>query len=209
MFQSDRSTPGTVVEASTEPTVASILGVTGALRFRPHGSTQKAHVILRQVDAPEDADEKADSSMMYFSLFAQKRIEVKPGKEILLAVAAPDGRIIDTPVILAAKVANGAAPSEGLNLSLEDRMSIVASTREAVVPPKMRKTWSKRFEVVRESSSLFSVRAHRCNCLLSEPAISMSHSYASVSVQTQPTRMSIRSNFFYSLLNYPLSQLQE
>ena len=131
--------------------MASVLGITGALRFRPHGSTQKAHVILRQVDAPEDVDDKTDHSMAYFSLFAQKRIEVKPGKEILLAVAAPDGRIIDSPVILAAKVANGTAPSEGLNLSLEDRMSIVASTRETLVPPRMRKTWSKRFEVVRES----------------------------------------------------------
>ena len=149
----DRSTPLNVVEASTEPTVTSFLGLTGPLRFSPHGSTQKAHVILRQVNPEplEDPPEELDPSMIYFSLFAQKRIEVKPGKEILLAVAAPDGRIIDSPVILAAKVANGTAPSEGLNLSLEDRMSIVASTRETLVPPRMRKTWSKRFEVVRES----------------------------------------------------------
>ncbi|KAI0693370.1 hypothetical protein BC835DRAFT_1252165, partial [Cytidiella melzeri] len=61
------------------PTAASVLGIKGELRFRPHGSTQKAHVVLRQVDwSPEDSEDEADSSMAYFSLFAQKRIEVKP-----------------------------------------------------------------------------------------------------------------------------------
>lgn len=145
----DRSTPGNVIEASTQPTVASILGVTGALRFRPHGSTQKAHVVLRRVDAPQDADEEADPSMVYFSLFAQKRIEVKPGKEILLAVAAPDGRIIDTPVILAAKVA-GSPSSETHNVSSEDRLGVIASAKELTMPPRMRKSWSRRFDVVRK-----------------------------------------------------------
>ena len=149
----DRSTPGNVIEAATAPSVASVLGIAGGLRFRPHGSTQKAHVILRQVDPPEDAEEEVDSSTIYFSLFAQKRIEVKPGKEILLAVASPDGRIIETPVILAAKVANGTPLPNGHNLSPEDRMNIVAATKKLTIPPKMRKTWSKRFEAVRKSCS--------------------------------------------------------
>ncbi|KAI6123217.1 hypothetical protein EDD16DRAFT_1439472, partial [Pisolithus croceorrhizus] len=70
---SESSTP------TIPPTVASILGVKGALRFRRHGASQKAHVVLRRVDVSEDtniADGKP--SVAYFSLFAQKRIEVKP-----------------------------------------------------------------------------------------------------------------------------------
>lgn len=89
---------------SPEPTVASMLGIRGPLRFRTHGSTQKAHVVLRQVEPSEESGDEGDGkssskSAVYFSLFAQKRIEVKPGKEILLAVATPDGRFIETPVI--------------------------------------------------------------------------------------------------------------
>ncbi|KII89310.1 hypothetical protein PLICRDRAFT_79588, partial [Plicaturopsis crispa FD-325 SS-3] len=61
------------------PTLASILGLKGALRLRPHGSSQKAHVVLRRVEAPEGSDdEEDDKPAVYFSLFAQKRIEVKP-----------------------------------------------------------------------------------------------------------------------------------
>ncbi|KAI0763660.1 hypothetical protein BC629DRAFT_1596860 [Irpex lacteus] len=134
-----------------EPTAASILGIKGQLRFRPHGSTQKAHVVLRQVDwSPEDPDEEADSSMVYFSLFAQKRIEVKPGKEILLAVATPDGTFLDTPVIFAGKLTGedadnvgGASDSTGFDFS-----STLSNT---TLPPKMRKTWSKRTVVQIES----------------------------------------------------------
>ena len=148
----DRSTPLNVVEASTEPTVTSFLGLTGPLRFRPHGSTQKAHVILRQVNPEplEDPPEELDPSMIYFSLFAQKRIEVKPGKEILLAVAAPDGRVIETPVILAGKVSDSDSLHDGVALTSLERTNIVASIKETTVPPKMRKSWSKRFEVISE-----------------------------------------------------------
>ena len=85
--------PATIPE---EPTVASVLGVKGQLRFHPHGSTQKAHVVLRQVELSDESDDEGDSSMVYFSLFAQKRIEVKPGKEILLAVASPDGTLLES-----------------------------------------------------------------------------------------------------------------
>lgn len=148
----DRSTPANIVEASTEPTVASILGITGPLHFHPHGSTQKAHVVLRQVSISEDSDEDADPSTVFFSLFAQKRIEVKPGKEILLAVASPDGRFIETPVILAAKVSNGPVVSDGHALSVKNRSSVLALAKESTMPPKMRKTWSKRFDLTSESS---------------------------------------------------------
>ncbi|KAI0309479.1 hypothetical protein OF83DRAFT_1037088, partial [Amylostereum chailletii] len=64
----------------TSLTAASILGIKGDLRVRAHGSTQKAHLILRRVefDDSEDEDEEKDPNVVLFSLFAQKRIEVKP-----------------------------------------------------------------------------------------------------------------------------------
>lgn len=146
----DRSTPSNIIEPSTKPTVASVLGVTGAFRFHPHGSTQKAHVVLRQVEIAEDPEEETDPSVIYFSLFAQKRIEVKPGKEILLAVAAPDGRFLETPVILAAKVAGSSPPSEEKAPLPPNRTEVISLAKEAAMPPKMRKTWSKRFETTGE-----------------------------------------------------------
>ncbi|KAI0047039.1 hypothetical protein FA95DRAFT_1454733, partial [Auriscalpium vulgare] len=61
------------------PTAASVLGIKGHLRFRPHGSSQKAHVVLRRVELNDDSDdEEAQHPIVYFSLFARKRIEVKP-----------------------------------------------------------------------------------------------------------------------------------
>ncbi|KAI0032341.1 hypothetical protein K488DRAFT_30186, partial [Vararia minispora EC-137] len=61
------------------PTAASLLGLKGHLRIRPHGSSQKAHVVLRPVEFDEGSgDEDKDPSALYFSLFAQKRIECKP-----------------------------------------------------------------------------------------------------------------------------------
>ncbi|KAH7890051.1 hypothetical protein F5I97DRAFT_1789452, partial [Phlebopus sp. FC_14] len=61
------------------PTAASVLGIKGPLRFRRHGAVQKAHVVLRRVEVSEDSPLGNDkASVAYFSLFAQKRIEVKP-----------------------------------------------------------------------------------------------------------------------------------
>ncbi|KAF9228803.1 hypothetical protein BS17DRAFT_679424, partial [Gyrodon lividus] len=61
------------------PTVASVLGIKGPLRFRRHGASQKAHVVLRRVEVSGDSTYSGGkSSIVYFSLFAQKRIEVKP-----------------------------------------------------------------------------------------------------------------------------------
>ncbi|EGN96271.1 hypothetical protein SERLA73DRAFT_185930, partial [Serpula lacrymans var. lacrymans S7.3] len=63
----------------TTPTVSSILGIKGSLRFRRHGSSQKAHVVLRRVEISEDSsDDENRKPTVYYSLFAQKRIEVKP-----------------------------------------------------------------------------------------------------------------------------------
>ncbi|KAI0093788.1 hypothetical protein BDY19DRAFT_918959 [Irpex rosettiformis] len=136
-----------LVQRLEEPTAASILGIKGQLRFRPHGSTQKAHVVLRQVDwSPEDSEDELDPSMVYFSLFAQKRIEVKPGKEILLAVATPDGTFLDSPVIFAGKLAGEDADVNG-RASDSPGPDSLSTIQNHVLPPKMRKTWSKRISV--------------------------------------------------------------
>lgn len=126
--------------ASDEPTVASVLGIKGQLRFHPHGSTQKAHVVLRQVELSEESDEEGDSSMVYFSLFAQKRIEVKPGKEILLAVATPDGKFLETPVVFAAKVSGDDELTQTASPP-PPRIDTVHKARPSIIPPKLRKPW--------------------------------------------------------------------
>lgn len=83
--------------------------------------------------------------MVYFSLFAQKRIEVKPGKEILLAVATPDGKFLDTPVIFAGRLKGDDVV---LNTPGQQAMGTQSSSSALrTLPPKMRKTWSKRTHV--------------------------------------------------------------
>lgn len=131
---------------SLAPTAASILGIKGPLRFRPHGSSQKAHVVLRRVDPESDSDGEGDTKgVVQFSLFAYKRIEVKPGKEILLTVA--DGPFKDRAIIFEGD--DLGAPS----LSDVEEETQVAEDDDALVPPehslplKMRKPWAKRPEV--------------------------------------------------------------
>ena len=87
-------------------TVTSILGIKGDLRVRPHGSTQKAHIILRRVEFEdsEGEEEEHDPNVVLFSLFAQKRIEVKPGKEILLTFG--EGPFKDRPIVFEGRMAH-------------------------------------------------------------------------------------------------------
>ena len=153
----DHGSGRNVARAPTEPTAASILGVKGQLRFHPHGSTQKAHVVLRQVALSEDSEEEGDSSMRYFSLFAQKRIEVKPGKEILLAVATPDGKFLDTPVIFAGRLSG-----EDLDLNKPKYRTSEYQSKPSgsgTLPPRMRKAWSKRTDA-QIRTFLFYVQQH-------------------------------------------------
>lgn len=131
---------------SPAPTAASILGIKGPLRFRVHGSSQKAHVVLRRVDPESDSEGEGEvKGVVQFSLFAYKRIEVKPGKEILLTVA--DGPFKDRAIIFEGD------ELEGSSLSDVEEETQVAEDDEILVPPeqslplKMRKSWAKRHEV--------------------------------------------------------------
>ncbi|KAK2460668.1 hypothetical protein APHAL10511_007138 [Amanita phalloides] len=129
--------------------VSSVLGVK-RLRFRPHGSNQKAHVVLRRVTLSDDSGDNCDlPTVIRFSLFAQKRIEVKPGKEILLTVASEDGKFSDLPVVLEGD-RNAPQISEEDNctqIADEETQSPINSRVSQTMPPKMRRAWTKKLEV--------------------------------------------------------------
>ena len=144
---------------SPEPTVASVLGLSGPIRFRLHGSTQKAHLLLKQSE--EKRPHTGPSSMhgvAYYSLFAQKRIEVKPGKEILLAL---EGKFGDRPILICGDISSlGHEPMEASppSKTVEEPAKVeptklsrtVSPTpmREATpnLPPKLRKAWMKSIQ---------------------------------------------------------------
>lgn len=136
-----------------EPTVASILGIQGPLRFRPHGSSQKAHVVLRRVEISDDSSDEGEGGsskrVVYFSLFAQKRIEVKPGKEILLTVASADGRFKDRPLVFEGDLPTEVSASDEEEEAEEEVMFLPPIAQ--AIPPKMRRAWTKRTELLNPS----------------------------------------------------------
>jgi hypothetical protein len=130
--------------------VARLLGLKkGSLRFVPHGATSKAHVLLRRVEASSDDSSEEEGGVtkptVYFSLFAAKRIEVKPGKELLLAITT-EGPLKDQAVVLTGQLASDEddsdpEDSEATHVAEED------DHMEASMPPKMRKSWYRREDV--------------------------------------------------------------
>ncbi|KAF8638838.1 hypothetical protein AX17_001896 [Amanita inopinata Kibby_2008] len=161
------------------PSVASVLGINGPLRFRPHGSNQKAHVVLRRVATPDDSSDDGDlASVVRFSLFAQKRIEVKPGKEILLTVTSEDGKFKDVPVIFEGdRIMFDAFEEESCTqIAEEEEHASYHPPVSQAIPPKMRRAWTKKLEVspeIQDSSPVSPLAAR-----------------TSVAVQTEPLRVS-------------------
>jgi hypothetical protein len=99
---------------------------------------------LRRVELSDDSDDDGNAKpTIYFSLFAQKRIEVKPGKEILLTVS--DGKYKDQAIIF-----EGDLPGEETSSDEEDDTEVavveepVTLPARDILPPKMRRTWTKR-----------------------------------------------------------------
>jgi hypothetical protein len=130
---------------SLAPTAASVLGIKGPLRFRPHGSSQKAHVILRRVDPESDSEGEGETKgAVQFSLFAYKRIEVKPGKEILLTVA--DGPFKDRAIIFEGDELEASSLSDAEEATQVEEEEDVVVPPEQSIPLKMRKPWAKRLE---------------------------------------------------------------
>ena len=135
------------------PSVASVLGVKGALRFRRHGASQKAHVVLRRVEISEDPSyPPGRGPVAYFSLFARKRIEVKPGKEILLTVASDDGSFTEQAVIfegdLSAIHDSNSDEEEEVEKQIAHDDTFSDPPVSHVIPPKMRRTWTKQVSSV-------------------------------------------------------------
>ena len=131
---------------SLAPTAASILGIKSRLRFRLHGSSQKAHVVLRRVEPESDSEGEGETKgLAQFSLFAYKRIEVRPGKEILLTVA--DGPFKDRAIIFEGDELESSSLSdveEETQITEDDDTSVPT---DFSLPLKMRKPWAKRPEV--------------------------------------------------------------
>ena len=147
-------------DLSPEPTVASVLGLSGPIRFRLHGSTQKAHLLLKQSEEKRPLGGSSSThGVAYYSLFAQKRIEVKPGKEILLAL---EGKFGDRPILICGDISSAghepmkASPS---TKTVEEETAKVEPTKPSRtaspipmrvaspnLPPKLRKAWMKSIQ---------------------------------------------------------------
>lgn len=188
---SDSSAP------APSPTVTSVLGVKGTLRFRRHGASQKAHVVLRRVDLADDSNYQGSKpSVAYFSLFAQKRIEVKPGKEILLAVASEDSSFTEQAVIFEGDLSAPDSTSEEeeeVEKQIVQDDALPDSPLTHIVPPKMRRTWTKQLEQVSPvlpgehplHPTLVYIRTFRKSSL--DTVMPPPRTYASIAVQAEPT----------------------
>ncbi|RXW22718.1 hypothetical protein EST38_g3141 [Candolleomyces aberdarensis] len=132
-------------------------------RLKPHPNLRvigKPHLILRRVFSSDDSsDDEEDSGVVRFSLFAQKRIDVKPGKEILLCVATEDGAFKDVPLVFegsAVPEISHEEPSkeqDAMEVDKKDEKAEddeeedpLASPVRQTMPPKMRRTWQKKVE---------------------------------------------------------------
>ncbi|TEB36320.1 hypothetical protein FA13DRAFT_1771708, partial [Coprinellus micaceus] len=150
-------------DGSISPTalVGKLLGIqASSLRFRHHELKQKPHLILRRVE--DDSDDESDDGelkhshrIVRFSLFAMKRIDVKPGKELLLCVATENEAFKDSPLVLEAEGGDVGAdkdPRDVANEVVQQKEAVTTPVAEQVVPPKMRRTWTKKAEVPLPSS---------------------------------------------------------
>lgn len=179
------------------PTVASVLGVKGALRFRRHGASQKAHVILRRVEISEDSPyTPGRGPVAYFSLFAQKRIEVKPGKEILLSVASDDGSFTDQAVIfegdLSAVSDSNSDEEEEVEKQIAHDDTFSDPPVSHIIPPKMRRTWTKQSEQVSSVQGMYATSSYHTQSIrafgmsLLDTFVPSPPTHVSVGVQVQP-----------------------
>ncbi|KAK0458492.1 uncharacterized protein EV420DRAFT_359122 [Desarmillaria tabescens] len=172
--------------SSLVTSITSILGIKSqTLRFRPHKSTQKPHVILRRVQVSRDSDSGASlGCSVYFSLFAQKRIEVKPGKEILLAIASSDERFKDQAMVLEGDTEESESEHEedpGVCPRCHGRKEREESAPplQVSMPPKMRRAWNRNLEDTSPAPDTGS--ATRVSV-----GVQAAPSFSTVSVQSQP-----------------------
>ena len=131
----DRNIPNTLF--------TSVLGLKGPLRIAPHGSEHKPHIILKRVGPPGNLESNGEASRVArFSFFAHKRFEVKPGKEIMFAVASADGSEGPFKEIALVLEADLDATLDTTNEENDDHAS-VKKVDMAGLPPKLRKSYTK------------------------------------------------------------------
>ena len=126
----------------------SALGLKGPLRIAPHGSEHKPHIILKRVDPPSNVELNGEQNRVArFSFFAHKRFEVKPGKEIMFAVAAADGSegpFKEVALVLEADLEatlDTTNEEEANHSPVKVDMSGLGNVQG--LPPKMRKSYTK------------------------------------------------------------------
>jgi hypothetical protein len=123
--------------------LTSVLGLKGPLRIAPHGSEHKPHIILKRVSPPNNLESNGETSRIArFSFFAHKRFEVKPGKEIMFAVASADGSEGPFKEIALVLEADLDDTLDTTNEETDDHSS-VKKVDMAGLPPKMRKSYTK------------------------------------------------------------------
>ncbi|KAG6873364.1 hypothetical protein C0995_016473 [Termitomyces sp. Mi166 len=162
--------------------VASILGIKGGLRFRAHGSTQKAHIILRRVTASDDSsDDGLGSKVVRFTLIAHKRIEVRPGKELLLMLESENGPFKDQPVVMEGDLnSSEETSSEEDNPQDADKEEFFVPPVKEAIPPKMRRAWAKVDDITSVTSP-----AKKLPAVLTSVGVQTELSHVSISTQTQ------------------------
>lgn len=208
--------PGTFAE----PTVASILGLSGPVRFRLHGSGQKAHLVLRRVQVAEGSNDDGKGILgapktAFYSLFAHKRIEVKPGKEILLAV---EGEFEDRPILIGGDILGSSLISgvqsvlrdnREAGTRLDDKMQVEVTAvpdddekeQEIItMPPKMRKSWMRGRQSLpspdvhsesctsfaRNQIQMIQIASRQLSPMREDVGVQAQPEYASVLVETIP-----------------------
>lgn len=176
---------------STRPSVSSLLGVKGPLRFRPHRLNQKPHVVLRRVDlSPDSSDEDQDSGVVCFALFSQKRIQIQAGKEILFSIASSDGKFKDQSVLFEGDLLD---EEEDVTQVAEEEEAVLPP-KEAIMPPKMRRAWTRKVDDVSPATSkyriLLSAFILSTSAMLDVPAPSP-QTRSDVGVQAQPPCASV------------------
>ncbi|KAG6898222.1 hypothetical protein C0992_002236 [Termitomyces sp. T32_za158] len=162
--------------------VASILGIKGGLRFRAHGSTQKAHIVLRRVTASDGSrDDSLSGKVVRFTFIAHKRIEVRPGKELLLMLESENGPFKDQPVIMEGdlKSSGDTSGEEDDPQDTDKEESFIPPVKEAI-PPKMRRAWAKVDDI-----TLVTPPAKKSPAVLTSVGVQTELSHVSISTQTQ------------------------
>ncbi|KAJ6606344.1 hypothetical protein DFH09DRAFT_6292 [Mycena vulgaris] len=178
---------------SMDVSVASILGIKGGLRLRHHSVSQKAHIILREASEDSSDDEK-ESNVACFRLFANKHINLKPGRELLLTIASRDGRFKDQVVMFEGNLRGSDQDSDHEGTTqVEEEPQVIEEEEEvipqAAMPPKMRRQWTRKAEELNrlllacstQSSVSIQVQPSRTSA-----SIQTYSSHASSAVQTDP-----------------------